>query len=92
MSSRGRPSRRLEHRVLDALGDAVGDACPCSGQQVREVAVSEHLLPRRAHLRDAVRVEHDQVAGRELDRDVGEHRVDVGAEQRPELPDRLDGA
>ena len=54
--------------------------------------MAEQLLAPGAHLGDAVRVEDDQLAGRELDRHVGQHRLDLGAEQRPEPADRLDRA
>ena len=92
MSSRGRPPAACEHRLLDVLGDRLGVLPGAAAQQRREVAVAEQLLAPGAHLGDAVRVEDDQLAGRELDRHVGQHRLDLGAEQRPEPADRLDRA
>ena len=68
MSSRGPPVRRLEHRVLDALRDAVGGQAGAALQQLGEVAVAEELLAARPDLGDAVGVEHDQLARREVDR------------------------
>ena len=54
--------------------------------------MAEHLAPAPAHLGDAVGVEHEHVARLELDGDVGEQRLDVGAQQRAEPPDGLDAA
>ena len=48
MSSRGRPPAALEHRVLDALGDARRPAGRAQrAEQLGEVVVAEELLAGR---------------------------------------------
>ena len=74
------------------LGDGVGGQAGAAREQRGEVAVAEDLLAPRAHLGDPVRVQHEQIARGEPDLDVGEHRVEVGAQQRAELPGGLHGA
>ena len=81
-----------QHGLLDALGDRVGGQPDARAQHLDQLAVPEHLAPAPADLGDAVGVEHDHVAGRELDGHVGQLRLDVRAQQRAEPPDRLDAA
>ena len=88
----GPPAGRLEDRVLDVLGDRVGRQPRAAREQRGEIAVAEDLLAAGPHLGHAVRVEDDQLAGLEVDLDVAQHGIDVGAEQRAELADGLDRA
>ena len=61
-------------------------------EQLDELLGAEHLAALAADLGDPVGVEDEDVVGLQLDHDVGEQRVGVGAEQRAEPADLLDAA
>ena len=90
MSSRSRPSEAARTAASTRSATASGGSPAHVFSRSDELAVAEDLLAAAPDLGDAVGVEHEHVARLELDRDVGEQRVDVGAEQRAEAADGLD--
>ena len=92
MSSRGRPPAASSTASWIRWATVSAAEAAAAREQRGEVAVAEDLLATGPDLGDPVGVEHDQLARRELDLDVGEHRVDVGPEQRAQPPDGLDHA
>ena len=82
----------MHDRLLDPLGDLGRAQAAARLQQLDQLLGAEHLAPLAPHLGDAVGVEDEHVALLELDDDVGEQRLGVGAEQRAEPADLLDAA
>ena len=92
MSSRGRPLAASSTASWTRWATASAGSPRAAREQRGEVAVAEDLLAAGAHLGHAVGVEDDSSPGARSTVDVGQDGLDVGAEQRAEPPDRLDGA
>ena len=88
MSSRSRPSEAVITAASTRSATASGGSPAHVSQQGHQLAVAEDLLATPPDLGDAVGVEHEHLAGAERHGDVGQQRLDVGAEQRAEPPDR----
>ena len=92
MSSRSLPSEAVITAASTRSTTASGGSPAHVSSKATELPVAEDLLAAPPDLGDAIRVEHEHLAGAERDRDVGQHRLDVRAEQRAEPPDRGDAS
>ena len=88
MSSRNRPSEAAITAASTRSATASGGSPAQVSSRATSSPVAEDLLAPAPDLGDAVGVEDEHVAAVERDGDVGQQRLDVGAEQRAEAPDR----